>query len=119
MTTPQQISISDYNYELPDARIALRPLDKRDESKLLIYKNGEITEDRFSNIVNHLPENLLLVFNNSKVINARIRFEKSTGSKIEIFCLEPSGEINEYSTVMNQRGSSKWKCFIGGVSKSY
>ncbi len=117
MTTPQQISISDYNYELPEARIALRPLDKRDESKLLIYKNGEITEDRFSNIVNHLPENLLLVFNNSKVINARIRFEKSTGSKIEIFCLEPSGEINEYSFVMNQRGLSKWKCFIGGVSK--
>ncbi len=117
MTIPQQISISDYNYDLPDARIALRPLDKRDESKLLIYKNGEITEDRFSSIVNHLPENLLLIFNNSKVINARIRFEKSTGSKIEIFCLEPAGDINEYSTVMNQRGLSKWKCFIGGVAK--
>jgi len=117
MTTPQQISISDYTYELPDARIALRPLGKRDESKLLIYKNGEISEDKFSSIVNHLPENLLLVFNNSKVINARLRFEKSTGSKIEIFCLEPTGDINEYSTVMNQRGSSKWKCFIGGVAK--
>ena len=117
MTTPQQISISDYSYDLPDARIALRPLDKRDDSKLLIYKNGEITEGKFSNIVDHLPENLLLVFNNSKVINARLRFEKSTGSKIEIFCLEPTGNINEYSTVMNQRGISKWKCFIGGVSK--
>ncbi len=117
MTNPQQISISDYNYELPDVRIALRPLDKRDESKLLIYKKGEITEDTFSNIVNHLPENLLLIFNNSKVINARLRFEKSTGSKIEIFCLEPTGDINEYSTVMNQRGLSKWKCFIGGVAK--
>ena len=117
MTTPQQISISDYHYELPDERIALRPLDKRDESKLLIYKNGEITEGKFSNIVDHLPENLLLVFNNSKVINARLRFEKSTGSKIEIFCLEPTGDINEYSTVMNQRGASKWKCFIGGVAK--
>jgi len=117
MTTPQQISISDYNYDLPDERIAIRPLGKRDESKLLIYKNGEISEDKFSSIVNHLPENLLLVFNNSKVINARLRFEKSTGSKIEIFCLEPTGDINEYSTVMNQRGSSKWKCFIGGVAK--
>ena len=117
MTNPQQISISDYHYELPDARIALRPLGKRDESKLLIYKNGEITEDTFSSIVNHLPENLLLIFNNSKVINARLRFEKSTGSKIEIFCLEPTGDINEYSTVMNQRGLSKWKCFIGGVAK--
>jgi len=117
MTTPQQISISDYTYDLPESRIALRPLDKRDESKLLIYKNGEIIEDKFSSIVNHLPENLLLVFNNSKVINARLRFEKSTGSKIEIFCLEPTGDINEYSTVMNQRGSSKWKCFIGGVAK--
>ena len=117
MTIPQQISISDYNYDLPNARIALRPLDKRDESKLLIYKNGNISEDKFSNIIHHLPENLLLVFNNSKVINARLRFEKSTGSKIEIFCLEPTGEINEYSTVMNQRGASKWKCFIGGVAK--
>lgn len=117
MTNPQQISISDYHYELPDERIALRPLDKRDESKLLIYKDGAITEDKFSNIVNHLPENLLLVFNNSKVINARLRFEKSTGSKIEIFCLEPIGDINEYSTVMNQKGSSNWKCFIGGVAK--
>ena len=117
MTNPQQISISDYNYELPDERIALRPLDKRDESKLLIYKNGDIIEDKFSSIVQHLPENLLMVFNNSKVINARLRFEKSTGSKIEIFCLEPTGDINEYSTVMNQRGSSKWKCFIGGVAK--
>ena len=117
MTTPQQISISDYTYELPDSSIALKPLDKRDESKLLIYKNGEISEDKFSSIVNHLPENLLLVFNNSKVINARLRFEKSTGSKIEIFCLEPTGDINEYSTVMNQNGSSKWKCFIGGVAK--
>jgi S-adenosylmethionine:tRNA ribosyltransferase-isomerase len=117
MTTPQQISISDYHYELPDERIALRPLGKRDESKLLIYKDGAITEDKFSCIVSHLPENLLLVFNNSKVINARLRFEKSTGSKIEIFCLEPTGDINEYSTVMNQRGLSKWKCFIGGVAK--
>jgi len=102
---------------LPDERIAIRPLDKRDESKLLIYKKGEITEDKFSSIVHHLPENLLLVFNNSKVINARLRFEKSTGSKIEIFCLEPTGDIHEYSTVMNQRGSSKWKCLVGGVAK--
>lgn len=117
MTTPQQISISDYNYNLPDSRIALRPLEKRDDSKLLIYKQGKISEDKFSNIVTHLPENVLLVFNNSKVINARLRFEKSTGSKIEIFCLEPTGDINEYSTVMNQRGSSRWKCFIGGVAK--
>jgi len=117
MTTPQQISISDYTYELPDSRIALRPLDNRDESKLLIYKNGEISEDKFASIVRHLPENLLLVFNNSKVINARLRFEKSTGSKIEIFCLEPTGDMNEYSTVMNQSATSKWKCFIGGVAK--
>lgn len=117
MTNPQEISISDYHYELPDERIALRPLEKRDDSKLLIYKNGKITKDKFSNIINHLPENLLMVFNNSKVINARLRFEKSTGSKIEIFCLEPASDIREYNTIMNQRGSSKWKCFIGGVAK--
>ena len=114
---PGDISINDYNYHLPDEKIALFPLKDRDQSKLLIYKKGEISESIFSIITEYLPENSLLVFNNSKVINARIRFQKSTGSTIEIFCLEPAESINEYSTVMNQKQSATWKCFVGGASK--
>lgn len=114
---PGDISINDYNYHLPDEKIALFPLKDRDQSKLLIYKKGEISESIFSNITHYLPEKSLLVFNNSKVINARIRFQKSTGSTIEIFCLEPAESINEYSTVMNQKQSATWKCFVGGASK--
>ena len=99
---PGDISINDYNYHLPDEKIALFPLKDRDQSKLLIYKKGRISENIFSNITDYLPEKSLLVFNNSKVINARIRFQKSTGSTIEIFCLEPAESISEYSSVMNQ-----------------
>ena len=114
---PGDISINDYNYHLPDEKIALFPLKDRDQSKLLIYKKGRISENIFSNITDYLPEKSLLVFNNSKVINARIRFQKSTGSTIEIFCLEPAESISEYSSVMNQKQSVTWKCFVGGASK--
>jgi S-adenosylmethionine:tRNA ribosyltransferase-isomerase len=117
MSSPKNISILDYTYDLPDERIALHPLQQRDLSKLLIWKEGKIAEDRFSNIANHIPEKCLLIFNNSKVINARIRFTKTTGSTIEIFCLEPAGTIQDYAVVMNQKGFSQWKCFIGGVAK--
>lgn len=115
--SPKNISINDFDYDLPNERIALFPLVKRDQSKLLIFKNEQITEDRFENILTHIPKESLLVFNNSKVINARIVFEKSTGSKIEIFCLEPAGDTHEYASVMAEKGRSIWKCFIGGVSK--
>jgi S-adenosylmethionine:tRNA ribosyltransferase-isomerase len=111
---PGNISIADYTYSLPDEKIAAFPLAERDASKLLIYKNGTIQQDIYKNIADHLPEKSLLVFNNTKVIPARILFQKSTGSTIEIFCLEPS---NEYNVAMQQKGSSKWKCLIGGVSK--
>ena len=117
MISPEDISINDYNYILPDDKIALFPLEERDQSKLLIYNKGKISESIFENILSYLPERSLLVFNNSKVINARLKFEKKTGSKIEIFCLEPAEEVNEYSKVMNQKGSATWKCFIGGASK--
>ena len=115
--SPKNISINDFDYNLPNERIALFPLENRDQSKLLIFKNEEINEDRFENILAHIPKESLLVFNNSKVINARIVFEKSTGSRIEIFCLEPAGDTHEYASVMSAKGSSIWKCFIGGVSK--
>jgi S-adenosylmethionine:tRNA ribosyltransferase-isomerase len=116
-TNIKNISISDFDYDLPSHKIALFPLKERDQSKLLIFKNGDINESTFSEIINHLPSKSLLVFNNSKVINARIKFQKSTGSVIEIFCLEPAGDSIDYSLVMNQKKSAKWKCFVGGVSK--
>ena len=114
---PKDISIQEYTYELNDNRIALFPLEERDQSKLLVYKNGEIKEDVFYNIHQHLPEDSLLVFNDSKVINARLIFQKNTGSKIEIFCLEPAEKINDYATVMSQKQKARWKCMVGGMAK--
>ena len=113
----KNISINDYNYTLPQNRIAHFPLEKRDESKLLIYRNREIKDEIFRNIGEYLPSQALLVFNDSKVINARVRFEKSTGSKIEVFFLEPAESNKEYAVIMKQTACVKWKCFIGGVSK--
>lgn len=117
MSHPWNISISDYTYDLPDERIALRPLDERDASKLLVYRDGKITEDVYRNISRYLPEKSMLVFNDTKVIRARIRFQKDSGGFIEIFCLEPYETISEYSTIMNKKGSVRWKCMIGGASK--
>ena len=117
MTDPRHISIQDFTYRLPEEKIALHPLPERDASKLLIYKDGSLQEDIYSNIANHLPAGSLLVFNNSKVINARLRFKKDSGGTIEIFCLEPYELLNEYSSVMNKTGSVQWKCFVGGVAK--
>ncbi len=114
---PKNISIKDFTYSLPDEKIALFPLQQRDTSKLLIFKDNEIGEDVYANIAAHLPEKTLLIFNDTKVIQARIFFQKATGGVIEIFCLEPYEAISEYATVMNKKGSVKWKCLIGGVSK--
>lgn len=114
---PYQISIQDYSYHLPEEKIALHPLAQRDASRLLIYQEGKITENIFANIASLLPEETLLVFNNTKVINARLRFKKPTGAAIEIFCLEPQGDITEYSTVMAATGQSQWKCLVGGAAK--
>jgi len=114
---PKEFSIADFTYSLPDEKIAAFPLEQRDASKLLIYKNGTIAESNYKNIADHLPNNSLLIFNNTKVIQARILFQKPTGGIIEIFCLEPYEVRNEYTTVMNKTGNVKWKCMIGGVSK--
>jgi S-adenosylmethionine:tRNA ribosyltransferase-isomerase len=115
--TVQDISINDYDYPLPEDKIALHPLKQRDASKLLVYKNGIIHESIFSDIDKNLPSETLLVFNNTKVINARINFTKTTGSSIEIFCLEPHGKIVEYSTVLSSTQAVQWKCFVGGAAK--
>jgi len=117
MTDPKNISILDYTYDLPAERIALHPLAARDASKLLVYSKGNIRQDIYKNIATHLPAESLLIFNNTKVIRARIRFQKSSGGMIEIFCLEPYETISEYSQVMNKRSNVTWKCMIGGVSK--
>ncbi|MEP7255290.1 MAG: S-adenosylmethionine:tRNA ribosyltransferase-isomerase [Ferruginibacter sp.] len=117
MIHPKNISILDYTYNLPTDRIALHPLEKRDASKLLVFKDGNIQQDIFKHIDDHLPPDSLLIFNNTKVIKARVRFQKSSGGIVEIFCLEPYEDINEYSTIMNKKGSVRWKCMIGGASK--
>lgn len=114
---PKKISIFDYTYPLPEDRIAAFPLQERDASKLLIYKNGSLQEDRYKNIAEHLPAGSLLVFNNTRVIQARILFKKPTGGIIEIFCLEPWEAVNEYSTIMAKKEKLRWKCLIGGASK--
>ena len=117
MIQPAQISIEDYHYLLPDEKIALQPLQERDASKLLLYKNGVISESTFAAIHHYIPSGSTLVFNNTKVINARIRFKKTTGAAIEVFCLEPMGNITEYSNVMACTENSTWKCLVGGAAK--
>ncbi len=113
---PRDISIDDFTYELPEEKIATHPLPERDQSKLLIYKNEKISEDIYKNIAEHIAENSLLIFNNTKVIQARVLFKKETGGAIEIFCLEPYGK-NEYTTTMSKTSSVKWKCMVGGAGK--
>lgn len=113
---PQQIQIKDYNYQLPEERIAKFPLPVRDESKLLIYKQGQITEDRFHNLANVLPKDSLMIFNNTKVIQARLRLQKETGATIEIFCLEPASPT-DYNLNFQSKEEVSWYCMIGNLKK--
>jgi S-adenosylmethionine:tRNA ribosyltransferase-isomerase len=117
LTHPKNISIGDYQYDLPSGSIAHYPLAERDASKLLIYRDGEIGEDIYRHIAAYLPERSLLVFNNTKVVEARIVFQKATGAEIEIFCLEPAPEYADISSAMMRTGKVRWKCLIGGASK--
>lgn len=114
---PKQIHIADYTYVLPADRIAAYPLADRDASRLLIYDQGQITEDIYRNISTHLPQHSLMIFNDTKVIEARILFQKPTGAFIEIFCLEPHEQYKDVTTAMTQEGKVYWKCMIGGASK--
>lgn len=116
MIHPKDLSIHDFTYSLPDEQIAKYPLADRDDSRLLIYRNGTITEDRYRGITAHIPGDSLLVFNNTKVVEARILFQKSTGSTIELFCLEPAGD-QDITTAMLQTGRVQWKCLVGGAKK--
>lgn len=109
----QQFEIKKFTYDLHENKIAKYPLAERDVSKLLVYNNGKISEDIYRNIDQYIFENSIFVFNNTKVIQARLHFSNSTGSKIEIFCLEPSEENHEPSTAMMKKASVEWKCLIG------
>ena len=114
---PKDISILDYTYSLPDAQIAKYPLPERDASKLLVYKNGAITEIIYKDLASHLPADTMLVFNNTKVVEARLLFTKTTGGVIEIFCLEPDNQYADITTAMLQKGRVFWKCLVGGAKK--
>lgn len=113
---PKHIRISEYNYPLPDERIAKFPLPVRDQSKLLVYRRGEVSEDIFASLPEHLPQSSLMVFNNTKVIQARMHFKKETGALIEVFCLEPI-QPNDYVLNFQQTEHSAWLCMIGNLKK--
>jgi S-adenosylmethionine:tRNA ribosyltransferase-isomerase len=112
----KNIKITDFTYELPDLKIARYPLQNRDESKLLLWKNAEISEDVFKNATTYLPENSILVFNNTRVIHARLHFQKETGAKIEVFCLEPV-EPADYQVAFLETQKVTWKCMLGNAKK--
>ncbi len=114
---PKNLSISDFTYTLPEDRIAKYPLEERDKSKLLVYKKGEIITSYYRNLDEFLPEETLLIFNNTKVVEARLLFQKPTGGIIEIFCLEPDDKYRDITTAVLQKGKVTWKCLIGGASK--
>ncbi|MBN8862037.1 MAG: S-adenosylmethionine:tRNA ribosyltransferase-isomerase [Sphingobacteriales bacterium] len=114
---PRKLSIADFTYDLPAHRIAHFPLEQRDASRLLIYRNGITGEDQYRNIAAHLPANSLLVFNDTRVIEARLLFQKATGGLIEIFCLEPGDQYRDINSAMQQTQRVVWKCMVGGASK--
>ena len=114
--TKEAIYIDDFDYDLPDERIAKYPLQQRDSSKLLLWRNGELSESRFSEIASFLPENSLLVCNNTRVIQARIVFHKTTGARIEVFCLEPLLP-SDYALSLSATDSCEWKCMVGNLKK--
>lgn len=116
VTKTQQISIEDYNYSLPDERIAKFPLPKRDESKLLLYRDGKISESVFKHITDYLPEGSLMVFNNTRVIQARLLFQRATGAQIEVFCLDPAAP-HDYELIFQQTEACNWICLIGNAKK--
>ncbi|MCQ2133166.1 MAG: S-adenosylmethionine:tRNA ribosyltransferase-isomerase [Bacteroidaceae bacterium] len=122
MMTTKEIRIADYNYDLPDSRIAKYPLTERDQSKLLIYRGNEngdkgtVSEDHFYNLPDYLPKGALMVFNNTKVIQARLRFQKQTGATIEVFLLEPYAP-RDYEQVFQMRGHCEWVCMIGNLKR--
>jgi S-adenosylmethionine:tRNA ribosyltransferase-isomerase len=114
---PKNLSIKDFTYHLPEDKIAFHPLAERDSSKLLVYKEGKISESIYRDLADFIPEDSLLIFNNTKVVEARLLFQKPSGGVIEIFCLEPHEQYPDITTAMMQHEKVLWKCLIGGASK--
>ncbi len=112
----KHIQIAEYNYPLPDEMIAKFPLAERDHSKLLVYNKGAVSHDIFYNLPNYLPKGALMVYNNTKVIQARLHFNKETGALIEVFCLEPI-QPNDYVLNFQQTKHCAWLCLVGNLKK--
>ena len=117
MTNHQSpIYIADYNYPLPDERIAKYPLAERDHSKLLVYRDGQVSEDHFYNVGDYIAPGALLIYNNTRVIQARLEFHKHTGARIEVFCLEPLTP-HDYQLSLGSTSGCTWKCMVGNAKK--
>lgn len=114
MSAVKDISIEAYDYPLPEERIAKYPLAERDASKLLVLKDNEISESQFKHVGDFLPKDALLVFNETKVIRARLQFHKATGSRIEVFCLEPE---KDYQVAFSAASPVRWKCLVGNAKR--
>ncbi len=114
---PKNISIADYTYHLPEDKIAAHPLPERDSSRLLVYRHRQISETVYSNISRFIPPKSFIVFNNTRVVEARLLFQKDSGGVIEIFCLEPHEQYVDITTAMAQTGKVLWLCLVGGASK--
>ena len=112
----RHIDINSFDYDLPNERIAKFPLAERTGSKLLVYDNGSIIESRFASVADHLPQGAMLVFNNTRVVRARIVMHKASGARIEVFCLEPHKPA-DYERAFAMRGESEWSCVVGNLKK--
>ena len=110
------IYIADYNYDLPDERIAKYPIPQRDHSKLLVYRDGQVSEDRFFNVGDYIAPDSLLIYNNTRVIQARLEFHKPTGARVEVFCLEPLAP-HDYQLSLSSTTGCMWKCMVGNAKK--
>ena len=116
MQQTKEIRIETYDYLLPEGRIAKFPVPRRDASKLLVYKDGKVSESVFNRLPEFLPEDSLMVFNNTKVIQGRILFRKETGAVVEIFCLEPLFP-HDYQLIFQTAGNCEWKCLVGNAKR--
>jgi S-adenosylmethionine:tRNA ribosyltransferase-isomerase len=114
---PKDLRIDEHTYLLPDERIAKYPLKERDTARLLVYKNDTITDTHYKHIADHIPASSLMLFNQAKVVNARLLFRKESGGAIEVFCLAPHEQYADIQTAMQQKGGVLWECLIGGASK--
>ncbi|HMR84021.1 MAG TPA: S-adenosylmethionine:tRNA ribosyltransferase-isomerase [Niabella sp.] len=114
---PKNLSIKDFTYELPEEKIAFHPLPNRDDARLLVFEKGKIQTDIYRHIAQHIPGGSLVIFNNTRVVEARLLFKKDTGGLIEIFCLQPHEMYADITSAMNETGKVTWLCMIGGAAK--